>query len=102
MAIERLLPPQAWPSAVIDTPKRCHQRLRFVDEAIRLTGYDGRIRQLAVDGLGREQPTLFLSTVRTDSASLTFYRQRVAYCLSSRTDSASLNTTLSPEPWLVL
>jgi hypothetical protein len=55
------LPPQAWQSAVIDMPKRCHQRIRFVDEAIRLTGYEGMIRQLAVDGLGREQPTLFLT-----------------------------------------
>lgn len=57
----RGLPPQAWQRAVIDTPKRSHRRVRFVDEMIRLPGYDGTIRQLAVDGLGREQPTLFLS-----------------------------------------
>ncbi len=73
----RALPPQAWQGAVIDTPKRCHQRIRFVDEAIRLTGYEGMIRQLAVDGLGREQPTLFLN-LRTDNASLIFFRQRIA------------------------
>jgi hypothetical protein len=64
----RALPPQAWQSAVIDTPKRCHQRIRFVDEAIRLTGDEGMIRQLAVDGLGREQPTLFLSNEWDETA----------------------------------
>jgi hypothetical protein len=57
----RRLPPQTWQRAVIDTPKRCHQHIRFIDEMIRLPGYDGAIRQLAVDGLGREQPTLFVS-----------------------------------------
>ncbi|HMB04420.1 MAG TPA: hypothetical protein VKP69_11865 [Isosphaeraceae bacterium] len=57
----RTLPAQAWQHTVLDTPKRCHRRVRFVDEMIRLPGYEGAIRQLAVDGLGREQPTLFLS-----------------------------------------
>ena len=39
-----------------------------MDEAIRLPGYEGTIRQLAVDGLGREQPTLFLSNDREETA----------------------------------
>jgi hypothetical protein len=64
----RHLPLQAWQRAVIDTPKRCHQRIRFVDETIRLPGYDGMIRQLAVDGLGRDQPTLFLSNDIAETA----------------------------------
>jgi hypothetical protein len=64
----RRLPPQTWQNAVIDTPKRCHQRVRFVDETIRLPGYEGTIRQLAVDGLGREQPTLFLSNNLVETA----------------------------------
>jgi len=55
------LPAGAWQKAVIDTPKRCHQQVRYVDERIRLPGYAGEIRQLAVSGLGREEPTLFLS-----------------------------------------
>lgn len=50
-----------WQSAVIDTPKRCHQRIRYLDETLHLRGYQGPIRQLAVEGLGREQPTLSLS-----------------------------------------
>jgi hypothetical protein len=55
------LPASAWRPAVIDTPKRCHQKIRYVDETIRLGGYEGPIRQLAVRGLGREQATLFLT-----------------------------------------
>jgi hypothetical protein len=55
------LPAGAWQKAVIDTPKRCHRQIRYVDERIRLPGYAGEIRQLAVSGLGREEPTLFLS-----------------------------------------
>jgi hypothetical protein len=64
----RRLPPQTWQRAVIDTPKRCHQHIRFIDEMIRLPGYDGAIRQLAVDGLGREQPTLFVSNDLVETA----------------------------------
>jgi hypothetical protein len=52
----RRLPPQAWQRALIDTPKRCHQHVRFVDEMIRLPGYEGEIRQLAVDGLDGSNP----------------------------------------------
>jgi hypothetical protein len=55
------LPAGAWRTAVIDTPRRCHQRIRYVDESIRLRGYEGVVRQLAVGGLGRERFTLFLS-----------------------------------------
>jgi len=57
----RGLPAGAWQGAVIDTPKRCHQHIRYVDERVRLRDYVGPIRQLAVDGLGREAPTLFVS-----------------------------------------
>jgi hypothetical protein len=35
---------------------------------VRLPGYDGAIRQLAVDGLGREQPTLFVSNNLAETA----------------------------------
>ena len=37
-------------------------------EMIRLPGYEGEIRQLAVDGLGREQPTLFVSNNLAETA----------------------------------
>jgi hypothetical protein len=54
-------PASDWKRAVIDTPKRCHQQVRYLDETVRLRGYEGPIRQIAVAGLGRDQPTLFLS-----------------------------------------
>lgn len=55
------LPAACWRKAVIDTPKRCHQHIRYIDETVRLTDCAAPLRQLAVDGLGHEQPTLFLS-----------------------------------------
>jgi hypothetical protein len=51
----------AWKRAVIDIPKRCHTQIRYLEESVRLRGYQGPIRQIAVIGLGRERPTLFLS-----------------------------------------
>jgi hypothetical protein len=65
--LERL-PRSAWQRAVIDTPKRCHQQLRYVDETVRLAGYSGPIRQVAIDGLGNEKPTLLLSNNEQQTA----------------------------------
>jgi hypothetical protein len=62
------LPATVWQRAVIDTPKRCHQHIRYVDERVHLAGYVGEARQLAVTGLGREEPTLFLSNNLTETA----------------------------------
>jgi hypothetical protein len=64
----RQLPVGAWRKAVIDTPKRCHQHIRYFDEWVHLPGYQGAIRQLAVGGLGREEPTLFLSNNPEETA----------------------------------
>jgi hypothetical protein len=61
------LPARDWRRAVIDIPKRRHQNIRYLDETIQVRGYPGRLRQLAVTGLGREQPTLFLSNNFTAS-----------------------------------
>lgn len=55
------LPGAAWKKAVIDIPKRRHQQIQYVDERIRLENYNGEARQIAVRGLGRENPTLFLT-----------------------------------------
>lgn len=54
------LPAGQWERAVIDTPQRRHQHVRYIDEKITLAGYEGPIRQLAVE-LGRQSPTLFLT-----------------------------------------
>jgi hypothetical protein len=55
------LPASQWTKAVIDTPKRCHQQIRYLEETVHLRGYEGPVRQIAVAGLGRDQPTLFLT-----------------------------------------
>jgi hypothetical protein len=55
------LPARQWTKAVIDTPKRCHQQIRYLEETVRLRGYEGPIRQIAVAGLGHDQPTLFVT-----------------------------------------
>src|SRR4029453_19413180 len=49
------LPAQAWRRAALDIPKRRHQDVRYVDEPVTRGGYNGPIRQLAVDGLGRAE-----------------------------------------------
>jgi hypothetical protein len=61
--VRRLLarPAGDWLGAVIDIPKRRHQRIRYLDDRVRLPEYTGQVRQLAVTGLGRDQPTLFLT-----------------------------------------
>lgn len=60
--------PSEWNSAVLDIPKRRQKRIRYLDENISLGGYEGTIRQIAVTGLGREQPTLFLTNHPTATA----------------------------------
>ena len=55
------LPADRWESAVIDIPRRRHKQIRYVDERVRLRDYEGEARQIAVKGLGREHPTLFLT-----------------------------------------
>ena len=57
----RQLPATDWRHAVIDIPKRRHKNIRYREEMTRLRDYPGQIRQVAVTGLGREEPTLFLS-----------------------------------------
>lgn len=54
-------PKTDWKSASIDIPKRRNKQIQYLDETIRLDDYEGTIRQIAVTGLGREQPTLFLA-----------------------------------------
>ncbi len=55
------LPASAWHRTVIDIPKRRHKNIRYVEETTRLRDYPDPVRQLAVAGLGRAEPTLCLS-----------------------------------------
>lgn len=64
----RSLPADQWHPATLDIPKRRYQRIEYVDERVTLSGYDGEVRQIAVRGLGREGPTLFLTNNFTMTA----------------------------------
>jgi hypothetical protein len=61
--IRRILerPSSDWTNAVIDIPKRRQKRVRYLEEPVRLPASEGAARQIAVTGLGREDPTLFLT-----------------------------------------
>jgi hypothetical protein len=61
------LPKSAWTGAVVDTAQRRHQAIRYLDETVMLRGYAGMVRQIAVTGLGREKPTLFLTNATKET-----------------------------------
>jgi hypothetical protein len=54
-------PPSDWLGAVIDIPKRRQKHIHYLEETVTLPDYQGMLRQIAVTGLGREEPTLFLT-----------------------------------------
>lgn len=54
-------PASTWRRTVIDTPHRRHRNIRYLEQTIRVADYKGDLRQIAVTGLGRDQPTLFLT-----------------------------------------
>jgi len=80
-----------WRRAVIDTPQRCHQNIRYVDETVRLPGYTGTVRQVAVDGLGRAEPTLFLSNNTQETARNLVIRYAGRNRIYCRREDASLH-----------
>jgi hypothetical protein len=55
------VPGRAWRRAVIDIPKRRHKNIRYLDETVKIRDYPEKLRQVAVAGLGRDEPTLCLS-----------------------------------------
>jgi hypothetical protein len=55
------VPARAWRRAVIDIPKRRHKNIRYLDETVKIRDYPEKLRQVAVSGLGRDEPTLCLS-----------------------------------------
>ena len=50
-----------WQRCQITQAKGKRRSIRYVDERVRLDGYEGEVRQLIVTGLGHESPTFFLS-----------------------------------------
>lgn len=68
--VKKLLerPGTEWKTTVIDTPLRKHKRLKYLDDRVKLRHYDEECRQITVTGLGREQPTLFITNNKEVSA----------------------------------
>jgi transposase len=55
------LPPDHWKCCQITQAKGKRRQVKYVDEWIKLDGYEGTARQLIVTGLGHESPTFFLT-----------------------------------------
>jgi hypothetical protein len=57
-------PASAWQRCQVTQAKGKKRTITYVDEQTQLTGYQGSVRQIIVRGLGREEPTFFLSNDR--------------------------------------
>jgi transposase len=57
-------PASAWQRCQVTQAKGKKRTITYVDEQTQLTGYQGTVRQIIVRGLGREEPTFFLSNDR--------------------------------------
>lgn len=58
------LPADRWQRCQITQAKGKRRQVEYVDEWIKLDGYEGTVRQLIVTGLGHESPTFFLTNDR--------------------------------------
>jgi transposase len=55
------LPAGAWQRCQIIQAKGKRRKVRYLDEWVSLKGYDGPVRQLVFEGLGRESPTFMVT-----------------------------------------
>jgi hypothetical protein len=58
------LPANAWKSCQVTQGKGKKRTIHYVDEEVNLTDYEPKVRQIIVQGLGREEPTFFLTNDR--------------------------------------
>src|SRR5216684_997766 len=58
------LPASSWQRCQITQAKGKRRQVSYVDEMVRLNGYQGEARQVIVTGLGHESPTFFLTNDR--------------------------------------
>jgi hypothetical protein len=64
-------PPSAWRRIELENTLRAYRTPRILDQRLELEDYDGPIRQLVIDDLGHEAPTLLLTNqVRRSAAKL--------------------------------
>jgi hypothetical protein len=55
-----------WQSCQVLQSKGQKRKIQYIDEQTRLSGYQGTVRQIIVSGLGREEPTFFLTNDRPE------------------------------------
>lgn len=95
-------PNSAWRRTVIDTPHRRHRSIRYLEQTIRVADYEGGLRQIAVTGLGRDKPTLFLTNNVEETARqiITRYtsRNRIEDSLGSSVNFFHLDCLASEVP----
>jgi transposase-like protein len=64
----RARPASAWRRIELDGVSRLYKTPRYLDDSVRLAGYEGALRQLTVADLGHDEPTLLLTNQRKRSA----------------------------------
>src|ERR1019366_4906908 len=62
----RRLPASSWQHCQVIQAKGKRRRVSYVDESVHLDGYEGKVRQLIVTGLGHENPTFFVTNDRPE------------------------------------
>lgn len=72
-------PASAWKRIELESVTREYRTPRVLDSRIELDDYDGKLRQLVVDDLGHEEPTLILTNQlkRSPASLVTRYAQRM-------------------------
>src|SRR5262245_12918790 len=68
----------AWASCQVRQAKGATREIRYVDEETQPGGYPGKLRQIIVAGLGREEPTFFLTNDRPEKLTAREVIQRYA------------------------
>lgn len=75
----RATPVSTWERIELEGVTRAYRTPRVLDQTVELEGYVGTLRQLVVEDLGHEEPTLILTNQikRSASSLLTRYAQRM-------------------------
>jgi len=71
------LPPSCWKRIFLDSVTRKYRTPKVFEEMVGLKGYDGELRQICIDDLGHEEPTILLTNNK--EASLPFLINRYAH-----------------------
>ena len=73
------LPRSAWKVVELDIPLRKFKTPRVVEQRVHLSGYEGPLRQLLIEDLGHDEPTILLTNDMKSSAKalITRYAKRM-------------------------